>query len=223
MLNIMRTPSGQMTMTLASILKKTLMALTGLAWFIYLLLHLAGNLQLWAGPEKFNGYAHALISNPLLIPAEIGLVLTLLVHVFSGWRVTNENFDARPQGYLEKVASSGSSTLASRTMYYGGLVLLVFIIIHVWMFKYGDHSGTHGLWGLVVRSFKNPWITLGYVLAMLPLGLHLSHGFSSAFQTLGLTQARWWPGFKCSGQVLGWVIAIGFILLPLWALFFAEA
>src|SRR5438034_256262 len=149
--------SGRSTPTMVSILKKALMALTGLCWFAYLVLHLIGNVVLWAGPERYNDYAHALVSNPLLIPAEIILVVTLLAHVATAWRVTNENHAARPQRYVVKVASSGSSTLASRTMWYGGVILLVFIVIHVWMFKFGDQAGLHGLWGLVVRSFKNPW------------------------------------------------------------------
>ncbi len=210
-------------MTLASILKKALMALTGLIWFVFLILHLLGNLLLWAGPEAFNAYAHTLVSNPLIIPAEICLVLFLIVHVGSGWRVTNENNEARPQPYMTKMLTSGSSTLASRTMYYGGLVILVFLIIHIWMFKFGDQGGDKGLWGLVVRSFKNPLIALWYVVAMIPLGLHLSHGVASAFQTLGLLQPHWRQGCKKAGQVVGWVIAAGFILLPLWALLFAKA
>jgi succinate dehydrogenase / fumarate reductase cytochrome b subunit len=209
-------------MQLASILKKVLMAITGLGWFLYVILHLAGNLLLWAGPEQFNAYAHKLISNPLIYPAEVGLLVFLLVHVFSAWRVTNENHAARPQPYAMKAASSGKSTFASRTMWYGGVILLLFIIIHVWMFKFGDHAGAYGLWGLVVRSFKNPWIAFAYVVAMIPLGLHLSHGFASALQTLSALQPGWFEGLRKAGRILGWVLAIGFILLPLWALFFAE-
>jgi succinate dehydrogenase cytochrome b subunit len=215
-------PSRRTKPAAVSILKKALMALTGLVWFGYVIAHLLGNLLLWAGPEQFNGYAKSLAANPLLIPAEIILVVTLLVHVCTAWRVTNENYAARPQRYVVKVPSSGSSTFASRTMWYGGVILLIFIIVHVWMFKYGDHGGAHGLWGLVVRSFKNPWIALMYIVAMVPLGFHLSHGFSSAFQTLGVLPPHWRPTMRAGGQYLGWVIAGGFMLLPLWALFFAE-
>jgi succinate dehydrogenase / fumarate reductase cytochrome b subunit len=75
----------------------------------------------------------------------------------------------------------------------------------------------------VVRSFKNPWIALGYVVAMVPLGFHLSHGISSAFQSLGVLNPAWRPGARTAGQLVGWGIAVGFILLPLWALFFAKA
>jgi succinate dehydrogenase / fumarate reductase cytochrome b subunit len=207
---------------MASILKKALMALTGLMWFGYIILHLLGNTLLWAGPATFNGYAKFLTSNPLIIPAEILLVITLLVHVCTAWRVTNENNAARPQPYAVKVPSSGSSTFASRTMWYGGVILFIFIVIHTWMFKFGDHSGEHGLWGLVVRSFKNPWMTLFYLVAMVPLGFHLSHGFASALQTLGTLQPHWRPFLRTGGQLLGWLIAAGFMLLPLWALFIAK-
>ncbi|GIX48857.1 MAG: succinate dehydrogenase [Candidatus Tectimicrobiota bacterium] len=216
---------------MVSILKKAIMAVTGLGWFVYVVLHLAGNLLLFKGPETYNAYSEFLVSNPLIIPAELGLLVFLVAHLASAWRVTRENSAARPQPYLERVlsrrggttsASGWFSTFASRTMWYGGVLLLFFLILHVWMFKYGDRSGAHGLWGLVVRSFKNPWISAIYIAAMLPLGFHLSHGFASALQTLGLLKPRWYPGVRRLSQVVGWVLAAGFILLPLWALLFAE-
>jgi succinate dehydrogenase / fumarate reductase, cytochrome b subunit len=216
-----RTAEKPTALQLASITKKALMAITGLAWFLYVILHLLGNLLLWAGAETYNEYAHKLVSNPLIYPAEIGLLVFLLVHVLSAWRVTNENHQARPQPYIMK-ATTGNSSFASRTMWYGGVLLLLFIIIHVWMFKFGHQAGEQGLWGLVVRSFKNPLITLGYILAMIPLGLHLSHGFASALQTLSAMQPRWHAGLRKAGKILGWVLAIGYILLPIWALFIAE-
>jgi succinate dehydrogenase / fumarate reductase cytochrome b subunit len=196
------------------------MAVTGLGWFLYVILHLAGNLLLWAGPETYNAYAHALVSNPLIYPAEVGLVVFLALHAYSALLVTRENWNARPQPYAYKVPSTGRSTFASRTMWYGGAIVLIFLVIHVIMFKYGNQAGTHGLWGLVVRSFKNPLISIGYILVMLPLGLHLSHGLSSALQTLGWI--RWQTELRKVGAVLGWVLAVGYILLPLWAWFFAE-
>lgn len=210
------------TLSLASILKKSLMAATGLFWFGYLIVHLAGNLLLVKGPESFNFYAETLGSNPLVVIAEIALLVTLLVHVFSALRVSRENNRARPHPYVYKVPTTGCSTFASRTMWYGGVILLLFIIVHVWTFKYGDHAGEGGLWGLVVRSFKHPLIVAGYVFAMLPLGLHLSHGFGSAFQTLGVVAPSWRLGLHRTGRILGWILAVGFLLLPLWAFFFAE-
>ena len=209
-------------MMLSSIVKKVVMALTGLVWFLFVIAHLSGNLLLYKGPKSFNSYSETLLHNPLIIPAEIALVAFLLFHFLSALWVTRENSAARPHQYTYKVPSTGSSTFASRTMWYGGVIVLLFIILHVWMFKFGNQEGEHGLWGLVVRSFKNPLIVAGYVFAMLPLGLHLSHGFASAFQTLGILQPRWQPGLRNTGVVLGWVLAVGFILLPLWAFFFAK-
>jgi succinate dehydrogenase / fumarate reductase cytochrome b subunit len=212
--------NGRTAMKFASILKKAVMAVTGLAWFLFIILHLTGNLLMWLGPETYNAYAHALVSNPLIYPAEIGLLVFLGLHVYSALRVTRENLQARPQPYAYKVANPGGSTFASRTMWYGGVILLIFIVIHLFMFKFGNQTGEHGLWGLVVRSFKNPLISLFYILVMVPLGLHLSHGFASALQTLG--SLRWRTALRKVGAVLGWALATGYILLPLWAWFFAE-
>jgi len=209
-------------MHLTSILKKTLMAATGLVWFLFIISHLMGNLLMMVGPDTYNHYAETLVSNPLIYPAEILLLLFLVVHMFSAWRVTNENNQARPERYQVKAPSTGSSTFASRTMWYGGVILLLFLIIHLIMFKFGDDDGDKGLWGLVVRSFHNPWIAIGYIIAMIPLGMHLSHGFASALQTLSAIKPQWYKGFKQAGQALGWLLAIGYILLPIWALFFAK-
>ncbi|WP_089718445.1 succinate dehydrogenase cytochrome b subunit, partial [Candidatus Entotheonella palauensis] len=194
-------------MHLTSILKKTLMAVTGLVWFLFIVGHLMGNLLLMVGPETYNAYAKALVSNPLIYPAEVLLAVFLLVHIFTAYRITNENNEARPNRYMVKAASTGSSTFASRTMIYGGAILFVFLILHLIMFKFGDHEGEKGLWGLVVSWFHNPWVVIGYIIAMIPLGMHLSHGFASALQTLSAIQPQWYKGFKQAGQALGWLLA----------------
>jgi succinate dehydrogenase / fumarate reductase cytochrome b subunit len=204
----------------SSILKKVAMAFTGLSMFLFLIGHLGGNLLLLSGPDSFNGYAQTLARIPLVIPVEIGLLALALLHGVAAVQVTLENRGARPQGYVVK-KTAGESTLASRTMWIGGIVIAVFIVIHVWMFKYGDHLGPQELYGLVVRSFKNPVVMVGYVFALLLLGLHLSHGFASALQTLGVNRPRWRPRLRAAGSVLGWAIALGFLALPIWAYFLA--
>ncbi|NLC57590.1 MAG: succinate dehydrogenase cytochrome b subunit [Armatimonadetes bacterium] len=205
-------------MAFSSILKKVAMALTGLGMFLFLIGHLAGNLLLLKGPDSFNGYAAFLAKIPLVVPVEIGLLLLALLHIASAVSVTLGNWTARPQRYAVK-RTAGSSTFASRTMWIGGLVLAVFIPLHVWMFKYGDHHGPQELYGLVMRSFQNPLIAFGYAFAMIPLGLHLSHGFASAFQTLGINRPRLRPRLRAAGAVLGWLIALGFLVLPFWGFF----
>lgn len=207
-------------MTISSILKKVAMALTGLAMFLFLIGHMGGNLLLLWGPETFNGYARFLASIPLVVPIEIGLLALALIHISSALRVTLDNRAARPRAYAVK-KTAGASTLASRTMWLGGIVLAVFLVTHVWMFKYGNHHGDQEIYGLVVRTFQQPLMALWYVLAMVPLGMHLSHGFSSALQTLGVNRPHWRPRLRAAGMVLGWAIALAFLSLPIWAFFFA--
>ena len=209
-------------MNLTSILKKTMMAISGLAWFGFTIGHLSGNFLLFKGEKAFNDYAAFLASTgALLYLAEIGLIALLLGHVFGALKVTDENRKARPVEYL-RYNSGGKKSFASRTMIYGGWLLLIFIVVHIKMFKFGDHGGEGGLFGLVMRSFQNPLITGFYVVAMLALGLHLSHGISSAAQTLGVAKPNWRPKLKAGGVAVGWLIALGFISLPVWAFLTAK-
>lgn len=206
-------------MASASIIKKSAMAVSGLAWFGFVIGHLLGNLYLFAGPEALNGYADLLHSTgKLLWVAEAGLILFLGIHVFYAVKVTVENRKARAQGYTV-AQTNGQASVASRTMAIAGIILLAFIITHVNMFKFGDHSQEDGLWGLVIRTFQDPLMVGWYVLGMLALGLHLSHGFGSAFQSLGLLRPDWRPKAHQAGVLVGWLIAAGFISMPLYAFF----
>lgn len=202
---------------MASILKKVLMAVTGLLLFGFVIGHLTGNFLLFKGAEEFNAYAEFLHSlGGLLIVIELGLVAFFVAHIYLGIKATAENRSARPDGY-NSTARAGESTFASRTMIVGGIILMVFVVTHVWSFKYGDHSGEGGLWGLVVRTFQNPLIVAWYLLAMVALGLHLGHGFGSAFQSLGALKPHWRPKLKSTGYVVGWLIAAGFASMPVWS------
>lgn len=208
-------------MSLASIVKKTAMALTGLAWVGFLIGHLTGNFLLFQGPEKFNAYAHFLESTGgLLILAEIGLAVFLLTHIYSGIKVSLENRAARPRDYEVK-ATNGKASLFSRSMAVGGVITAVFIVTHIFAFKLSSHDVEDGLHGLVMRSFQNPLTVAWYILAMFAIGMHLSHGFGSAFQTLGVSKPVWRNRLKSAGLVLGWLIAGGFMSFPIWAFFAA--
>jgi succinate dehydrogenase / fumarate reductase, cytochrome b subunit len=118
---------------------KLLIGLTGLALFGYLIIHLAGNALIFAGPEAFNNYAHLLISNPLIIPLEIGLALLFIVHIYKA--ITNyiQNRAARPDGYATKAYAGHTSrkSVASSTMIVSGLIIAIFLVIHVKQFKFG--------------------------------------------------------------------------------------
>ena len=130
----------------SSVGTKLLIGLTGLGLFAYMVLHLVGNVLIFAGPETFNAYSHTLISNPLLLPVEIGLLAIFLLHVYKA--VTNyvANSAARPIRYATKKRADHTSrkSVASTTMIWSGLVVLVFIVIHIWQFRFGTYYETGG-------------------------------------------------------------------------------
>lgn len=201
------------------------MALSGLAWIGFLIGHLLGNLTMFKSPEAFNAYADALhqLGGGLLIPlAEIGLATFFLAHMLSGIRTYLANKAARKQGYAVN-ANSGKSTLASRTMIIGGVVLAAFIVVHLWQLRLTFDPGSDvTLWTLTVTTLKDPLTAGFYIVAMFFLGLHLSHGFGSAFQTLGILRPDMRAALKKFGQVFGWLVAVGFMSFPVWALLVAK-
>ncbi len=205
---------------MSSIVKKVLMAITGIGLSIFLVLHLAGNLFIFSGPNEFNGYAAILEHNPLLIPAEIVLLGIFLVHLIMAIKLTGENNAARPIDYQHR-KTMGESTLASRTMIYSGVIILVFVILHVYAFKFGEKkvAGKLELWELVIKTFQNPLVVVWYVLAMILLGFHLSHGLASSLQSMGAIKPDWRHRSRRIGAVIGWIIALGFASMPLYAIF----
>jgi succinate dehydrogenase / fumarate reductase cytochrome b subunit len=202
---------------------KILIGVTGLALVLYLIVHIAGNLMVFGGPALFNKYAYTLEGNPLIPVIEIGLLLIFLVHVYKTVTMFLSNQQARPTRYLMKKRADYTSrkSLASSTMIFTGLWLLIFIIIHVKAFRYGTEypwaEGGRDLYRLEIENFANPLIVAFYVLSMLVVGSHLWHGASSAFQSLGLDNPRWTPRIRATGKVLAVVIAGGFITIAIWA------
>jgi succinate dehydrogenase / fumarate reductase cytochrome b subunit len=207
---------------------KLLIGVTGLALFLYLITHIAGNALIFLGPATFNQYAHTLTSNPLIPIIEIGLLLIFLMHVYKTVTMYLGNQQARPVSYAVKKRQGGPSrkSFASSTMIFSGLWLLIFIIIHVKGFKYGTEyeaaGGVRDLYRTEMESFANP-LTVGfYVLSMLVIGSHLWHGASSTFQSLGLDHPRWTPRILAFGKIMAVVIAGGFIVIALWAHFAGQ-
>jgi len=208
---------------------KILIGITGLALFIYLIIHIAGNLMVFFGPAVFNKYAYTLEGNPLIPIIEIGLLLIFLVHVYKTVRMFLANQATRPIGYaLKKKAGPPSrKTVASSTMIVSGLWLLAFIIVHVKAFRYGVEydwpDGGRDLYRLEMENFSNPLMVGFYVLSMLVVGSHLWHGISSGFQSLGLDKPAWTRFILPAGKVIAAVIAAGFIVIAVWAYFQQEA
>ena len=191
--------------------KKMGMALTGLILYGFLVGHLLGNLLLLKddGGRSFNAYSDFLINHPLLIPAEIFLVVVFALHLFLAISVTRDNRRARPVGY-QTTQSVGGRSFASHTMIYSGVVILVFLVLHLKTFKYGDKPS--GLYDLVLATFQQTGYLIWYAVAMLVLGFHLWHAFHSAFQTLSIRSDK----IKSLGLVLCLFLALGFGFLPVY-------
>jgi succinate dehydrogenase / fumarate reductase cytochrome b subunit len=208
----------------SSVGTKLLIGLTGLALFAYLILHLAGNALIFAGPETFNEYSHALISNPLILPIEIGLVAIFLLHVYKA--VTNDvaNRAARPAGYAVKKYAGHTSrkSVASSTMIWSGLVIFLFILVHVKQFKYGAWYQTvseqpiRDLARTEVEVFSQPLWVAFYVVCTLLVGLHLRHGISSGFQSLGFDHPVYTRRLRTWGVVFAVIIGGGLAFIPVW-------
>ena len=211
----------------SSVGTKLLIGLTGLALFAYLILHLIGNALILAGPDTFNEYSHALISNPLILPIEIGLLAIFLVHVYKA--VTNyvANQAARPAGYAMKKSAGHTSrkSVASSSMIWSGLVIFLFILVHVKQFKYGAWYGTVGehpirdLARTEFEVFSRPLWVAFYVVCTLIVGLHLRHGISSSVQSIGFDHPIYTRRLTLWGIVFAAIIGGGLACIPVWVYF----
>jgi succinate dehydrogenase / fumarate reductase cytochrome b subunit len=204
----------------SSIGKKIMVALAGLLLCGFLITHLAGNLFLFAGAPAFNRYAEFLESQALLPLAEGGLALLFLIHIALSVRARLANMAARPVAY-EMYAGKGARTPGSSTMAITGSLVLLFLVVHVATIKY-QVGGAKGpdLFAHVTGWFRNPLYAGFYVLALAGVGLHLSHGVQSAFQTLGLNHPRYTPAIKALGLAFAVLVALAFASMPIYFGFF---
>lgn len=198
----------------ASIGKKLMMALTGLAFCGFLAMHLAGNLTLYMGPEAFLSYAEHLHSlGPLLTLAEWGLLTLAIIHLATGLTLFYQNWQARPVRYAVK-KTAGGRTIGSRTMPYTGLLLLLFIILHLLNFHFVDKTGTN-IFNIVASTFNNGGYVFIYIIAMIIAAVHVSHGLWSAFQTLGVNHPKYMPFIRGLSIVFSVIVGIGFGFIPI--------
>jgi succinate dehydrogenase / fumarate reductase cytochrome b subunit len=218
----------------SSLGKKYVMAVTGFMLFLFVLGHLAGNLQIFLGPEAINRYGHFLQSNPELIwPARLGLLLMVGLHIWSATIISLENKAARPVGY--EVYQPVGSSYASRTMLVGGSIVFVFIVYHLLHYtaevQYLNFTGQdfgafmeklpgqvpaerHDIFKMMVVGFSNVWVSGFYVLGLALLSLHLSHGASSMFQSLGWKNEAYRPFLDNAAPVVAVVIFLGYTSIP---------
>ena len=202
------------------------MALTGIVLLGFVAGHLAGNLQMFAGPEKINAYAEFLHANqkPLWL-ARLGLIAAFGLHIAATLTLVVQNKMARPYAYqLERRVQAKLST---RTMAYSGLTVLAFVVFHLLhytlrvtdsRFKLTSEGGllesTHDVYKMVVLGFQNPLVSGFYLLSVGLLSLHLSHGISSAVQTFGLESKRSAERIRQTGLVLSLLIFAGYASIP---------
>jgi succinate dehydrogenase / fumarate reductase cytochrome b subunit len=198
-----------------SVGKKLMMAVTGLLFCIFLTLHLAGNLTLYFGKDAFNSYAahlHAL--GPLVTAFGWGLLLFAAIHVGTGLFLFYQNFTARPVRYAVN-KRAGGRTLGSGTMPYTGAILLVFVIVHLFNFHFVDKTHTT-IFEIVSSAFSKPGYVMLYTFAMIVAAVHVSHGFWSAFQTLGANHPKYTPLLRGLSLVFSVVVGIGFGFIPIY-------
>jgi succinate dehydrogenase / fumarate reductase cytochrome b subunit len=215
----------------SSLGRKLLMALTGLFLILFLMVHLAGNLQLLKddGGRSFNVYAEFMGTNPLIQFVSKANFTLILIHIVWAILLTRKNREARgTQGYA---MPNKKSEWASRNMALLGFLVLIFIVIHIQNFYYKVHFGyvptqtydgevVKDLYTEVIYIFDQGWYVALYVICMIGLGFHLWHGFTSAFQTLGLNHMKYNPLINFVGRVYAVIVPALFALIPILMFFF---
>lgn len=198
----------------SSVGKKILMSLTGLSFCGFLVGHLGGNLTIYGGKEMFNSYAEHLHSLGILLKfAEWGLLFLAIIHIATGLTLFYQNYKARPIRYrVDKRA--GGRTLGSATMPYTGILLLIFVIFHLINFHFVDKTDTT-IYAIVTEAFGSPLYVAIYIAAMIVAAVHVSHGFWSAFQTLGGNHPKYMPLIRTVSLIFALAVGIGFGALPI--------
>jgi len=199
--------------------KKVVMAVTGVIMFGFVVGHMLGNLQMYEAPEHINAYGHFLHSLGELLWLERGiLLLAIALHIIATIQLALRSKAARPVGYSRRQAIN--SSYASRTMYWSGPIVLVFIIFHLLQFTAGYlHPQAQfvagDVYGNVVSGFQVWWVSAWYIFAICLLGLHLSHGLWSMFQSVGLGHPRLTPYLRTAARAVAILIVLGYISIPI--------
>ena len=215
--------------------KKIFAALTGLALIGFLISHLIGNLILFhPNPDYYNLYSHKLVSlGPVIWVIELILLAFFLLHIVTGTWVTLTNRAARGRDAYEVTASAGRPSRkspSSRSMIISGIIIAVFVVVHLLNFKFGDIPETDMMMGgqlvstldfhaMTVVAFNKPLLVAFYVFSMIWIFLHLRHGFWSAFQSLGALNPRFTWGVYALGGAIAALLALGYIAIPVYIFF----
>jgi succinate dehydrogenase / fumarate reductase cytochrome b subunit len=223
---------------------KFIVALTGLALTGFVIAHMAGNLLVYKGRDALNSYAQTLKDHgELLWAARLGLLAVFVLHIWLAVRLKLRSRAARPVGYAYEQTIQAS--WASQHMILTGLVILVFVVFHLLQYTFGlvaatapngqnfldlteslkqgtvidSARGRHDVYAMTVYGFRNVWVSVVYIVAMILLGLHLSHGIASTFQSLGWSAPRVWPAIRGIGLAITLLIVVGNCSMPLAVMF----
>jgi succinate dehydrogenase / fumarate reductase, cytochrome b subunit len=213
---------GSMRLFSDSIGRKAVMAVTGLLMVLFVIGHLLGNLSIFAGPDGINAYAQKLHELPVVVWAtRIVMGAAVLIHLVLSIQITMENSTAKPDKYA--VSRSLRATFASKNMIWTGVILGAFIVYHLLHFTFRvtpdlalgtDSLNRFDVYTMVVTALGKALTAAIYVLAMVSLFLHLSHGIQSTFQTLGLSNGALLPRYGVAGKVLSGFFLIGYGAIP---------
>lgn len=205
--------------------RKVLMAITGLSLVGFVVVHLLGNFTLFAGNEAFNAYAEKLESLGLVLTiAEVGLLALFVIHMGLAFALNRRSKEARSAEYRMR-AGKGQATAASKSMLITGLIIGVFLVVHVSDFRIKKLMGSPEVADLAVAvgdRLTSPVGLFVYLAGIIALGLHLRHAVQSALQTLGLAHPRYATAVRLASDGLAAAVTIGFASIPLFLLFTGQ-
>ena len=214
----------------SSVGKKFVMGGTGLFLCLFLVIHLAGNLLLFAGAEIYNEYAHKLHSmGALLVLSEVILFAAFAAHIYLAFVTTKENREARAREYAMKQSKKEEGQIiawlsAENTMFISGAIILAYLILHLADFKF-ELTGGNGAeepYDKAKLLLSELWRAIAYAAAALVVGYHVSHGFSSAFQSLGVNHPKYNGWIKCMSILFAVLVAAGFLVVSLFGVLFTR-
>jgi succinate dehydrogenase / fumarate reductase, cytochrome b subunit len=201
-----------------------IVAISGIILILFVIGHLLGNLQIFIGPDWINGYSQHLHDlGPVLWLIRVFLLLTVTIHIYVTIQLAIENRRARPEAYMDR--QYVKATFASRHMVMSGVIVVAFVIYHLAHFTVRvtdprfallkpDPFGHYDVYSMMVYGFQNYFVSGFYVLGLFLLALHLSHGSSSFFQSLGLNEKKLMPRLELGGRIFAWLMFIGYTSIP---------
>ena len=212
---------------MVSILKKYLIGLTGLGLALFVLLHMLGNLLIFAGDKAYNLYMHQMVNMKASAIVQVGLLTAFLLHIILTLILSVKNYFSRSRKYARSASGWKATAWYQKGLIAQGAVILVFVILHLITFKFGvyykvdyGNGEIRDLFRLVVEAFQNPVKVIWYILALLILFIHLFHGLSSSVQSLGFNHPRFNKSIKGISLIYAVLVTIGYISLPIYIFLF---